>query len=94
MALTMDKPPIMGQQLGKPLSGKILRPYGYETLGACELGAPEITVAITFYPRVGDADFAEPVVVLLAEGDVEKFISAIRIAHARISPELRKGGSS
>ena len=85
---------MMRQEIGKPLSGKILRLFGYETVGACDLGAPEITVAITFYPRAGDADFTEPVVVLLAEGDVEKFISAIRVAHARNSPALRKGGSS
>ena len=94
MKLVFEEPLVQRQEIGKALSGRIFRPFSYETVGACELGSTsEFTVAITFYPKIGDADFTEPVVVLVAEGDVERFISAIRLAQANIG-SLRKDGAA
>ncbi len=94
MAAAIERPLITRQQIGKDLVGKILRPYGWETVGACVLGsASEFTLAITLHPQAGDANFSEPVVVIFPLDDIEKFIEAIRITHANIA-SMRKDGAA
>lgn len=94
MALAIGKPLITKQQIGKDLVGKILRLYGWEAVGACELGsAAEFTLAFTFHPRAGDADFSEPVVVIFPLDDIEKFIEGIRVVQASIA-SVRKDGAA
>jgi hypothetical protein len=84
---------ISKHKLGTEISGKLLRPYAYETVGAMSLDTDGSAVAIKFFPRAGDKEFTEPLVVLLTEENIENFIRAIRIAQGGMVP-LSKGGSS
>jgi len=81
------------EMIGKPVEGKLLRPDAYATVGIL-LDASLRCVAMKFYPVAGDAEFKEPVVVALAEEDVDSFIRAVRIAHAGLASDALKGGTS
>jgi hypothetical protein len=78
---------------GKPIEGKLFRPYAYETLGAVEAETYAAAVVIKLHPAAGDPDFKEPF-VLLRLNDLENFIKAIRIAEAGLHPAVREGGTS
>ena len=80
--------------LGKPIEGKLFRPYSYETIGAVELETHASAVVIKLHPAAGDPDFKEPVVILLHLENLENFIKAIRIAEAGLHPAVRKGGTA
>ena len=79
---------------GQEITGKLFRPYAFETVGAISLDTGAVAVAIKLFPTAGDPDFKEPVVVLLSEENVENFIRAIRIALGGVAADVRKGGSS
>jgi hypothetical protein len=83
---------ITNHDLGKPIAGKLLWPSGYETTGAVELETGTPVVAVKIFPIAGDAEFAEPIVIMLAVENLENFIKAIRIAEAGLHPDVRKGG--
>ena len=79
---------------GKPIEGKLFRPYAFETLGAVEAETHAAAVVIKLHPATGDPDFKEPVVILLHLENLENFIKAIRIAEAGLHPVVREGGSA
>ena len=79
---------------GQEITGKLFRPYAFETVGAIRLDTGVVAVAIKLFPMAGDPDFKEPVVVLISEENVEVFIRAIRIALGGVAADVRKGGSS
>jgi hypothetical protein len=85
---------ITNYTLGKPIAGKLFRPFAFETVGAVELETTASVIAIKLYPAAGDPDFKEPIVILLHMENVEAFIRAIRIAQAGLHPDIRKGGSA
>ena len=85
---------ITTNEIGQEITGKLLRPHTFETVGAISLDTGVVAVAIKFFPTVADPDFREPVVVLLSEENVEAFIRAIRIALGGVAADVRKGGSS
>jgi len=78
---------ITSRMVGKEITGKLFRPYAYETVGAVELETGASAVVIKLYPAADDADFKEPVVVLLHLENLEPFIRAIRIAEAGLHPD-------
>jgi len=80
--------------VGKPVEGKLFRPYGYETIGVFLLDTALPCVAIKLYPVAGDPEFKEPLVVALAEENIDDFIRAVRIAQAGIASDALKGGTS
>jgi hypothetical protein len=85
---------ITNHSLGKPIAGKLLWLSGYETTGAIELETGMPVVAIKIFPIAGDADFTEPIVIMLAVQDIETFFRAIRIAEAGLHPSVRDGGTA
>ena len=85
---------ITTNKLGQEVTGKLFRPYAFETVGAISLDTGVVAVAIKLFPAAADPDFKEPVVVLLSEENVEAFIRAIRIALGGVAADVRKGGSS
>ncbi len=85
---------ITNQSLGKPISGKLLWPSGYETTGAVELETGTPVVAVKIYPITGDAEFTEPIVIMFAVENLETFIKAIRIAEAGLHQDVRTGGTA
>lgn len=84
---------ISTNRMGKEVAGKLFRPYAFETVGAVSLEVSGLFIAITLYPTAADPEFKEPVVIMLADENVENFIKAIRIAQAGLGA-VRKGGSS
>jgi len=85
---------ITNHSLGKPIAGKLLWLSGYETTGAIELETGTPVVAVKIFPIAGDAEFTEPIVIMLAVENLENFIKAIRIAEAALLPDCRKGGTA
>ncbi len=85
---------ITSRMVGKEITGKLFRPYAYETVGAVELETGASAVVIKLYPAADDADFKEPGVVLLHLENLVPFIRAIRIAEAGLHPDVRNGGGS
>jgi hypothetical protein len=80
--------------IGQEITGKLFRPYAFETVGAHSLDTGAFAVAIKLFPTAADPDFKEPVVILLHEENVEAFIRAIRIAQAGMPESVRKGGAA
>jgi hypothetical protein len=89
-----DELKITSHSLGKPIAGKLLWLSGYETTGAVELETGTAVVAVKIFPIAGDAEFTEPIVIMLAVEDLENFIKAIRIAEAGLHPDVRNGGTA
>ena len=89
-----DELKITNHSLGKPIAGKLLWLSGYETTGAIELETGTPVVAVKIFPIAGDAEFTEPIVIMLAVQDIENFFRAIRIAEAGLHPSLRDGGTA
>jgi hypothetical protein len=85
---------ITNHSLGKPIVGRLLWPSGYETTGAVELETGTPVVAVKIYPMAGDAEFTEPIVIMLAVENLENFIKAIRIAQAGLHPDIHNGGTA
>lgn len=85
---------ITNHSLGKPIAGKLLWLSGYETTGAIELETGTPVVAVKIIPIAGDAEFTEPIVIMLAVQDIEDFFKAIRIAQSGLHPAIRDGGSA
>jgi hypothetical protein len=89
-----DELKIANHSLGKPIAGKLLWLSGYETTGAIELETGTLVVAVKIFPMAGDAEFTEPIVIMLAVENLENFIKAIRIAEAGLHPDVLNGGSA
>jgi hypothetical protein len=89
-----DELKIINHSLGKPIAGKLLWLSGYETTGAVELETGTPVVAVKIFPIAGDAEFTEPIVIMLAVEDLENFIKAIRIAEAGLHADVRNGGTA
>lgn len=85
---------ITNHSLGKPIAGKLLWLSGYETTGAIELETGTPVVAVKIFPIAGDAEFTEPIVIMLAVENLENFIKAIRIAEAGLYPNTPNGGNA
>ena len=84
---------ITTDKIGKEITGKLLRPYAFETVVTVSLDTGVFAVAITIFPTAADPEFKEPIVILLREENVEAFIRAIRIAQASTPLDVRKGAS-
>jgi hypothetical protein len=82
------------QRLGQEITGKMLRPHAYEAVSVLSLDTGVFALALTIFPTAGDPEFKEPVVVLLSEDSVERFIRAIRLAQAGTHPVVRKEGTA
>lgn len=80
--------------IGKSVEGKLMRPYAFETIGVFLLDKALYCVAIKFYPVAGDAVFKEPLIVAIAEQDIDDFIRAVRLVQNGRAAEARKGGTS
>jgi len=89
-----DELTITNHSLGKPIAGKLLWPFGYETTGAIELETGTPVVAVKIFPIAGDAEFTEPIVIMLAVENLENFIKAIRIAEAGLHQQFLSGGTA
>ena len=86
---------ITNNYLGQPIAGgKIIWLYGYETIAGIELETGTPIVAVKFFPGPSNPDFKEPVIVMLAERDIENFLKAIRIAQAGLHPSISEGGTA
>jgi hypothetical protein len=85
---------ITTDKIGKEITGKLLRPCAFEAVIAISLDTGVFAVAITIFPTAADPEFKEPVIILLAEEDVDPFIRAIRIAQAGTPLDVRKGASA
>jgi len=85
---------ITNHSLGKPITGKLLWLSGYETTGAIELETGTPVVAVKIHPIAGDAEFTEPIVIMLAVQDIENFFKAIRIAEAGLHRSVRDRGTA
>jgi hypothetical protein len=79
---------------GQPITGRIFWLHAYETVGAIELETGAAIVAVKLYPGAGNMEFKEPLVIMLAVQDIEKFFKAIRIAEAGLPQDVRTGGSA
>jgi hypothetical protein len=77
-------------RLGQEITGKLLRPHAYEAVSVLSLDTSVFAIAITIFPATDDPEFKEPVVILISEDNVERFIRAIRLAQAGARPVVRK----
>jgi hypothetical protein len=82
------------QRLGQEITGKMLRPHAFESVSALTLDTSVFAIAITIFPAAGDPEFKEPVVILLSEDSVERFIKTIRLAQAGAHPVVREEGTA
>jgi hypothetical protein len=82
------------EKLGQEITGKLLRPRAFETVSALSLDTGVFAIAITIFPTVDDPEFKDPVVILVSEDNVERFITAIRLAQAGARPVVRKEGTA
>lgn len=85
---------ITRDKIGKEITGKLLRPYAFETVVTLSLDTGVFALAITIFPTAADLEFKEPVIILLPEANVESFIMAIRLAQANAHPVVRKEGTA
>jgi hypothetical protein len=82
------------QKLGQEITGKLLRPRAFESVSALSLDTGVFAIAITIFPAADDPEFKEPVVILVSEDNVERFIRTIRLAQAGARPVVRKEGTA
>ncbi len=82
------------EKLGQEIRGKLLRPHAFETVSALSLDTGVFAIAITIFPAADDPEFKEPVVILVSEDNIERFITAIRLAQAGAHPVVRKEGTA
>jgi len=79
---------------GQEIPGPVLRSVYFTATGAFDHGSNGVAVAFTIVPLPGDPVFKEPVIVMVAEKDVELVVKLLRTAVALMPADARKGGEA
>jgi len=77
---------------GREIDGPVLRPTWYLTAGALDHKSGRVAVALTIVPALDDADFKEPVTVMVAEKDVDLLVRLLRTAQGLMPASVRESG--
>ena len=76
---------------GQEIPGPVLRPAWYFAAGALDQKTLGVAIAFMIAPVSGDTDFKEPVIVMIAEKDIDLVVRLLRTAQGLTPVEIRNG---